>query len=48
MLQIIAFVLVIVWILGAFIFHVGGMFIHLLLVVAIIITLVRMSKNPVR
>ena len=45
---IIAFILGIIWILGFFVFHVGGMYIHLALVVAIILTLVRMSKNPVR
>ncbi len=44
----IAFILGVAWILGAFVFHVGGMYIHLLLVAAVILTLVRMSKNPVR
>lgn len=45
-LGIIAFVLGIAWIFGFFVFHVGGAAIHILLAVAVIITIVRISKKP--
>ena len=45
---IIAFVLGILWILGFFVFHVGGSYIHILLAIAVILTMMRMAKNPVR
>jgi len=47
MLGIIAFVLGLLWILGFFVFHIGG-YIHVLLAAAVILTMVRISKNPVR
>ena len=49
MLTTIATILVILWLLGYFGFHVLGSFIHILLVIAIIMFLVRIiqGKNPV-
>lgn len=41
-----ALVLAVLWIIGFFFFHAGA-WIHILLVVAIIMTMVRMSKRPV-
>lgn len=40
MLGIIAVVLVVLWVLGFFAFHVAGGFIHLLLVVAVILIVI--------
>ena len=41
MLLTIAIILFILWVLGAFVVHVGGGLIHLLLVIAVIVVLVR-------
>ncbi len=48
MLYTIALVLIILWLLGFFAFHVGGL-IHILLVIAIIVVLVRIiqGRRPV-
>ena len=50
MLLTIAAVLVILWLLGFVAFHVVSSFIHILLVVAIILVLIRIiqGKNPVK
>lgn len=50
MLTNIAIVLVVLWVLGFFGFHIIGWFIHLLLVVAIILFLLRIirGENPIR
>lgn len=45
MLWTIAIVLIILWLLGFVAFHVLGSFIHILLVIAIIIVLVRVIKG---
>jgi hypothetical protein len=47
-LEIIIAILIIGWLLGFFAFHVGGL-IHILLVIAIIVVLVRIiqGRNPV-
>lgn len=45
MLWIIAFVLVILWLLGFVAFHVLGSFIHILLVLAVITVLIRIIKG---
>ena len=47
MLEIIIAILIIGWLLGFFAFHVGGL-IHILLVIAIIVVLVRIiqGRNP--
>ena len=42
MLLTLAIVLVVLWLLGAFAFNVGGGLIHLLLVIAVIVILVRL------
>lgn len=44
------FLLLILWVLGYFAFHIAGALIHVLLVVAIIMILVRIiqGKNPLR
>ena len=49
MLFTLAIVLFILWALGAFAFHVGGGLIHLLLVLAIAVVLIRViqGRNPV-
>ena len=47
MLSIIAFILGILWIIGVFFMHMTG-YVHVLIAVAIILTIVRMGKNPVR
>lgn len=50
MLYTIATVLVILWLLGYFGFHVLGSFIHILLVLAVVLFLVRViqGENPLR
>jgi hypothetical protein len=45
LLEIIIIVLLIAWLLGAFIVPVGGSLIHLLLVIAIIILIVRLVQG---
>jgi len=45
MLEIIIIVLLIAWLLGAFIVPVGGALIHLLLVIAIIVLIVRLVQG---
>ncbi|MEO8638041.1 MAG: lmo0937 family membrane protein [Candidatus Taylorbacteria bacterium] len=50
MLTIIAVVLVVLWLVGFIGFHVVGGFIHILLVVAIIMILIRLiqGRNPIK
>jgi uncharacterized protein DUF5670 len=45
MLYTIAVILLILWLLGFFAFHVGGGLIHLLLVIAIIVIVVRLVQG---
>jgi hypothetical protein len=45
MLFTIAAVLVVLWLLGAFAFHVGGGLIHLILVVAVIVVVVQLIQG---
>jgi hypothetical protein len=49
MLWTLAVILVILWLLGFFVVHVGGGLIHLLLVIAIVVVLVRVitGRRPV-
>jgi hypothetical protein len=48
MLWTIAMVLLILWILGFFVVHVGGGLIHLLLVIAVIVIIYRLdTRRPV-
>jgi hypothetical protein len=49
LLYLIAVILIIGWIFGFFVFHVGGGLIHILLVIAIIAVLLRVIRgsNPV-
>ena len=49
MLTTIAFILIVLWLVGFIGFHVLGSFIHILLVVAVIFFLIRIiqGKNPV-
>ena len=49
MLWTLAVILFILWALGAFAFHVGGGLIHLLLVIAIVVVLVRVitGRRPI-
>jgi len=45
MLWTIVVILIILWLLGFFAMHVGGGLIHLLLVIAIVVTLVRIIQG---
>jgi len=45
MLWTICVILLILWLLGAFAFHVGGSLIHLLLVIAVIVVVVRLLQG---
>lgn len=45
MLFTIAAILVVLWLLGAFAFHVGGGLIHLILVVAVIVVIVQLLQG---
>jgi hypothetical protein len=45
MLAIIAAILVVLWLLGAFAFHVGGSLIHIIIVVAIIVFIVHLMRG---
>ena len=49
MLSTIVIILLVLWLLGAFVVPVGGNLIHLLLVIAVIVILVRViqGRNPV-
>ena len=49
LLYLIAVVLIIAWLLGFVAFHVGGGLIHLLLVIAVIVVVIRLvqGKDPV-
>lgn len=49
MLWTIAIVLLILWVLGGFVLHVGGGLIHLLLVIAVIVVLYRVitGRKPI-
>ncbi len=49
MLSTIVIVLLVLWLLGAFVVPVGGSLIHLLLVIAVIVILIRViqGRNPV-
>ena len=50
MLPTIVIVLLVLWLLGAFVVPVGGSLIHLLLVIAVIVVLLRIiqGRNPLR
>jgi len=50
MLSTIVIVLLVLWLLGAFVVPVGGSLIHLLLVLAVIVVLIRViqGRDPVR
>lgn len=48
LLYILAFVLIIIWAVGSFAYHVGSALIHLLLVVAVIAILVNVFKHRPR
>ena len=45
MLETIIVILVILWLLGAFAFHVGGSLIHLLLVIALVVVVIRVLQG---
>jgi hypothetical protein len=45
MLWTIAVILVIAWLLGGFVFHVAGGLIHLLLVIAVIVVIIRLIQG---
>ena len=45
MLLVIALILLVLWLLGAFVVHVGGGLIHLLLVIAIIVGIVHLFQG---
>lgn len=45
MLATIAIILIILWLLGAFAFHVGGALIHILLVIGIIVLIVHFVRG---
>ncbi len=49
MLETIIVILVILWLLGAFAFHVGGGLIHILLVIAVVVIVIRVlqGRKPV-
>jgi len=49
MLEAIAVILIVMWLLGAFAFHVGGGLIHILLVIAVVVVLLRVisGRRPV-
>ncbi len=50
MLTLIAFILIVLWLIGFIGFHILGGFIHILLVIAIILFLIRIirGKNPLK
>ena len=45
MLELIVIVLVVLWALGFFAFHVGGGLIHALIVIALVVLIVRLLKG---
>lgn len=45
MLEFLAVLLVVLWLIGAFAVHAAGGFIHLLLVVAIILVIIRVARG---
>jgi hypothetical protein len=45
MLEFIIVLLVVLWLLGAFAVHIGGGFIHLLLLIALIILIIRLARG---
>ena len=45
MLWTLAVILVVAWLLGGFVFHVAGGLIHLLLVIAVIVVIVRLIRG---
>ena len=45
MLETIIVVLVLLWLVGAFVVHVGGALIHILLLVALVVLVVRLSRG---
>jgi hypothetical protein len=45
MLLTIAIILIVLWLLGAFVVHVGGGLIHLLLVIAVIVIIVHLIQG---
>lgn len=45
MLEAIIIVLIVLWLLGFLVVHVGGAFIHLLLVIALIVVIVRLLRG---
>ena len=45
MLWTIIFILLILWLLGFFAFHIGGGLIHILLVIAVVVILVRLIQG---
>jgi len=45
MLEAIIVILVVLWLLGAFAVHIGGGLIHLLLVIALIILIIRLARG---
>lgn len=49
MIWTIAVILFVLWLLGAFAFHVGGSLIHLLLVIAVVVVLYRLitGRRPI-
>ncbi|MEO6223600.1 MAG: lmo0937 family membrane protein [Vicinamibacterales bacterium] len=50
MLSTIVIILLVLWLLGAFVVPVGGSLIHLLLVIAVIVFLIRIiqGRNPIK
>lgn len=45
MLELLIVILVVLWLVGAFAVHIGGGLIHLLLVIALIILIIRLARG---
>ena len=45
LLWIIAIILIVLWLLGGFAFHIGGSLIHILIVIAVIVIIVRLLQG---
>lgn len=45
MIEFIIVVLVVLWLLGAFAVHVGGGFIYLLLIIALVLLIIRLARG---
>jgi hypothetical protein len=45
-LYVLAVILILLWVLGGFAYHIGGALIHLLLVAAIVVVVVNAQLNP--